>query len=92
MTLLESRVKGSVQGVGYRYYCKDAAKERGLKGYVMNLASGDVELEVFGDDGVIKEFIEEITRKDRMFEVMAIKMDEIPVNASYKDFGIKFGA
>src|SRR5438067_4706038 len=37
------KLSGRVQGVGFRYATADAARGRGLGGWVRNLDSGDVE-------------------------------------------------
>jgi len=87
---LHITVTGRVQGVGYRYYCRNAAGSMGLKGYVMNMPDGNVEIEVFGGRDKIKDFISEITGRDRGFVVDEITTEEIPVDESYRDFGIKF--
>jgi acylphosphatase len=39
-------VRGSVQGVGYRYYTQRVADRMGLKGYVRNQYDGTVEVVV----------------------------------------------
>ncbi|MCX7698621.1 MAG: acylphosphatase [Candidatus Goldbacteria bacterium] len=83
-------VKGHVQGVGYRFYCREKANKLGLKGYVMNLPDGDVEIEVYGDTEKIKEFISEITRKDMSFSVFDITIEELTEEKNYKDFNIRF--
>lgn len=83
-------VKGHVQGVGYRFYCREKAANFGLKGYVMNLPDGDVEIEVYGDTDKIKNFISEITRKDMSFSVFDISLEELTEVRNYKDFTIRF--
>lgn len=83
-------VKGHVQGVGYRFYCRKKAVKLGLKGYVMNLPDGDVEIEVYGDTARIKDFISEITRKDMSFFVFDIHLEELTRESDYTDFIIKF--
>ncbi|MCX8093574.1 MAG: acylphosphatase [Candidatus Goldbacteria bacterium] len=83
-------VKGHVQRVGYRSYCREKANKLGLKGYVMNLPDGDVEIEVYGDTEKIKEFISEITRKDMSFYVFHITLEELTEEKNYKDFSIRF--
>ena len=40
---------GRVQGVGFRYTCKDLAKGFDVVGTVKNLPEGTVELEVMGE-------------------------------------------
>lgn len=49
-------VRGTVQGVGFRYFVMQKAQEMRLKGYVQNLPNGEVEAVVEGD----KLFIEDI--------------------------------
>jgi acylphosphatase len=41
---------GRVQGVGFRFFCRDAAKSRGVRGWVRNLPDGNVELEAESDE------------------------------------------
>ncbi len=81
---------GLVEGVGYRWHCRENAQKLGLTGYVMNLENGDVELKVFGDRPAINELISEITRSDMSFSVAEIKIDDIPFDKSYNDFVIRF--
>jgi acylphosphatase len=81
---------GMVQGVGYRYHCMEAARALKLKGYVMNLPDGDVEIEVFGAMDGLKKFMSEITRGDSVFRVTELKVDEILTEKGYKDFTIRF--
>ncbi|HSY59808.1 MAG TPA: acylphosphatase [Terriglobales bacterium] len=41
-------VSGMVQGVGYRYFARQAAQRLGLVGYVKNLRDGRVEVYAIG--------------------------------------------
>ena len=45
---LRFRVTGRVQGVGFRYFVRRAARELGLVGRVRNLPDGAVEVEAAG--------------------------------------------
>ncbi len=83
-------VSGRVQGVGYRYHCASAARELGLKGYVKNLETRDVEIEVFGPADAIERFVSEITRTDMAFRVDGIQQEEIYGAEKYGDFTIRF--
>lgn len=48
---------GKVQGVGFRYFCRDAALSRGLAGWVRNRPDGAVEGEVQGPGTGVEEFL-----------------------------------
>jgi acylphosphatase len=83
-------VTGRVQGVGFRYYCRDAASRLGLKGYVMNMPDGlSVELEVFGDADLIGSFLDAVTEHGGMFDIEDVKKTGIPYNKVYRDFYIQ---
>ncbi|MHB0999155.1 MAG: acylphosphatase [Armatimonadota bacterium] len=54
---LSARIEGRVQGVGFRYYTRDIAKELGLTGWVRNTWDGDVEVMAEGEEGRLARFI-----------------------------------
>jgi acylphosphatase len=58
MTAVELKVRGMVQGVGYRYFCQTRATALGLTGWVRNLSDGSVQLLVEGEKSIIETFIE----------------------------------
>jgi len=50
-------ITGHVQGVGYRFACKKMAQSFGLKGFVRNLANGQVYIEAEGYEEQLTWFI-----------------------------------
>ena len=50
-------IKGSVQGVGFRWRAARLARHLGLAGYVRNLPDGDVEMEIEGEEAMIGQVI-----------------------------------
>jgi len=50
-------VHGKVQGVWYRASTQEVARSLGLRGWVRNLPSGEVEILAQGDEEAIKQLI-----------------------------------
>ncbi|MFW5938318.1 MAG: acylphosphatase [Halanaeroarchaeum sp.] len=51
-------VSGKVQGVYYRANTRDAARERGVDGWVQNLADGRVEAVFEGAEDAVEDVVE----------------------------------
>lgn len=51
-------VRGTVQGVGFRYYANAEAARLGVSGFVRNLADGSVEAEVEGEPELVEQFVD----------------------------------
>ena len=78
---------GRVQGVGFRYYSVNKARQLGLTGWVRNLYDGSVEMEVQGPERFIDELI--IFLQNRRFvEIDDIKAKTLPIQDEY-DFDDK---
>ncbi|MEW6049636.1 MAG: acylphosphatase [Candidatus Zixiibacteriota bacterium] len=56
----EIRVRGQVQGVGYRHFVWTRANEIGLTGRVRNLSDGSVSIMAEGDRTLIETLIQEL--------------------------------
>ena len=54
------KISGSVQGIGYRWFVRDAAAKHALTGLVKNRRDGSVEGEAQGERKAIEAFIFEI--------------------------------
>ena len=51
------QIFGRVQGVGFRYSARLAARNYGIKGYVRNMSDGSVYLEVEGSEENVNRFV-----------------------------------
>jgi acylphosphatase len=52
---LRLRLRGRVQGVGFRWFVRDVARGLGLAGRVRNLRDGSVEIEAAGEPESLEE-------------------------------------
>lgn len=82
-------MRGTVQGVGYRFYCSQAAKRTGVSGYVMNLNDGSVLTEAHGDSDAVDGYIKEITMTGMGFEVDTYTSDSVEFSEKYRGFTIR---
>jgi acylphosphatase len=62
ITVLELRIEGLVQGVGYRAWAASEARKLGLTGWVRNRSDGMVEALVSGTTEAVEAFITACTR------------------------------
>lgn len=76
MVCKRSLVSGRVQGVFYRATAAGKARELGIKGYAKNLADGRVEVLAYGEEHVVKEFIEWLWVGSSASKVSAVEVIE----------------
>ncbi|MGB9732708.1 MAG: acylphosphatase [Candidatus Micrarchaeia archaeon] len=86
--------KGIVQGVGYRYFVRNAALRNGIKGIVRNLPDGSVEVFAEGNEESLERFIEEIRFAEgslaSVSELDIFKEGEDGYSGPWKDYKDKF--
>ena len=83
-------ISGLVQGVGYRWFVSRKAQEYNLTGYVKNLYSGDVEVEVEGHKPMILDFVRDLRVGPRSGHVTDMKIDWGEYEGRYGSFDVKF--
>jgi acylphosphatase len=62
ITIFRLRIKGAVQGVGYRDWAIGEAKRRGLDGWVRNRSDGSVEMLIAGADARVEDMLKASTQ------------------------------
>jgi len=63
--VLHFLIRGRVQGVGFRWFVHREAAELGLRGWVRNTDSGEVELVAAGDPDALAELRTELYKGSR---------------------------
>jgi acylphosphatase len=77
------RVSGMVQGVGYRYFVRNAAIALGLDGSVRNMPDGSVEVVAEGEQGMVDGLIRQLRVGPRHASVDGV---DVRWEAPRKDF------
>ncbi|MEY4669797.1 MAG: hypothetical protein RL518_2496 [Pseudomonadota bacterium] len=84
------RVKGRVQGVGYRNWTYSQAKLLKLTGWVRNAPEGDVEIEAEGPEGSLQSLLTFLKTGPALAKVTAVEAQwTSPSKPQFKDFQIR---
>jgi len=80
------RVRGLVQGVGFRYFVYRAALELGLTGYVKNLDDGRVEVYAVGPETKLSELARRLWKGPSHADVRGVEEEEAALhrNTSFR--------
>jgi len=90
MAFVRAIVQGRVQGVGYRWFARDAAQRLGLKGFVRNLPGGDVEVQAVGDRAVLERLVGQLYRGPGFGYVTDVVCEWSEEGPNFTDFRIAF--
>jgi len=83
-------VSGRVQGVGYRYFVRDAALRRNIRGWVRNNPDGTVSIAAAGEGTSLEQFLEEIrARGDPLIRVDEISVTWTDARGEWNGFEIR---
>lgn len=83
-------ITGRVQGVGYRFFVTTRAESYPIFGYVRNLETGAVEIEVEGVKQTVMDFINDVRQGPRHAQVLDFQMEWKPYKMSYDKFFVKY--
>ncbi len=73
------RVRGRVQGVGFRFFVERAATDLGLTGYVKNCFDGSVEVYAAGPPEKLRQLEKHLAAGPRWGRVDRVEKSEAPV-------------
>lgn len=79
-------ISGTVQGVFFRDFTVEAAKETNILGWVKNLSDGRVEIVAEGSPVNIIKFIALIKKGPKESKVKEIEMGEEPETGKFRTF------
>jgi acylphosphatase len=82
-------VSGRVQGVGFRFFVKEAASREGLQGWVRNLPDGQVEAVVEGDADALDRLERTLQRGPASSRVARVVSEPMTPSGRSRDFEIR---
>ncbi len=80
--------EGRVQGIGFRYTCKQLARGYEVVGWVRNLLDGRVELQCSGTVDEVEAFLEAITESELKSHIKSVTTAPIPPLSDARGFEI----
>jgi acylphosphatase len=83
-------VVGQVQGVGYRYFARQAAVGLGVRGWVRNLPDGWVEIQAAGAPEALESLKAELRRGPRGAVVEDVEEERLVQIPTWQAFNIVF--
>jgi len=91
MEHLSATVYGRVQGVFFRYFVRNTARELGLKGYVRNLARGDaVEVQAEGEKRQLNILLRQLKAGPPGAQVERLEIKWVDYSGQFDDFSVRY--
>jgi acylphosphatase len=87
---LHAVVRGRVQGVSFRYYTQQRAKELGLTGWVRNMPDGTVEVTVEGERNVLEEMLAFLKQGPTGAQVMNVLFNWYAASGKFDGFEVTY--
>lgn len=69
-------VTGRVQGVGFRFFARRAAREAGIRGWVRNRPDGTVETLAEGEEDAVARYLERLREGPHGSRVTAVDVQD----------------
>lgn len=90
MVQYEIKIKGNVQGVGFRFFVQQKANETGISGWVKNLMDGAVLVMALGEETDMKTFIDYLSRGPALARVDEVLKNRMNISSGFSGFRVKY--
>ena len=89
MDSIHLEIRGRVQGVGFRWYVVEKARQLRLAGWVKNKSDGNVEVAAAGDAGALVKLEAAVTAGPAGARVEEVRrLDQVPADSLAAPFAI----
>ncbi len=85
---LHAVVQGRVQGVGFRYFVIERARDLQLVGFCRNLSNGDVEVVAEGEEGALEALVAALRQGPHMAHVERVRAVQLPATGEFTSFRV----
>lgn len=82
-------ISGRVQGVFFRAYTQDAARNHGVTGWVRNVPDGRVEAVFEGDAAAVDAMVQWCHQGSPLSRVDGVEVHEEPYQGEFFDFSVR---
>jgi acylphosphatase len=83
-------IRGRVQGIGFRYWTVETARDLGVNGWVRNLPDGNVDVEAEGERGLLETFVEHLKVGPALARVKDVDVDWSERLPKLKGFSVRY--
>ena len=90
MIQYEIKISGRVQGVGFRYFVVQKAREIGITGWVKNTVEGGVLIVAQGTETDLKTFTDYLRIGPTLSRVDRITINKIQLPTVFDNFSVKY--
>ena len=90
MIQYEIAIWGKVQGVGFRHYTVQKAREFRLSGWVKNTVEGDILIVAQGDEAVLNTFVDFLSIGPTRARIDKISKNKMDVSTIFDSFNVKY--
>jgi acylphosphatase len=91
MIRITACAKGRVQGVGYRYFVTDCARESGVSGFVKNMPDDSVTIVAEGSNDALDTFVRMVkAQSDTIIRVDTLEVTRCDPTGEFSGFGIRW--
>jgi acylphosphatase len=87
---LQIRIRGEVQGVGFRQWTVQQARLLGIRGYVRNLPEGSVEVLAVGNPQILNQFCKVLRQGPMLAQVDTLDTKEVLEPPHFDTFRIVY--
>ena len=90
MSSLQVFYEGNVQGVGFRWSVRHIAKGFEVTGWARNLPDGRVELQINGEEGEVREFLDALAQSELHALILKQIQNKLEKPVTARGFEIRY--